>query len=142
MFDNTDERSTPVFGQFSPDSRFVAPNAPVTLEGFSNSGVVELPCARVFSVGSRSLINLIAENPGPRAEEIDEAGLVDGVGFTNAELGSDDESTPNQGFAGGFEALLGVDFNCGALVHIILEYNDVGADAFRVNMQVFPARDG
>lgn len=140
-FDNTDERSTPVFAQFSPDSQFIPPNTQATLEGFSNSGVVELPCARVFSVGSRSLINLIEKNPGPRAEEIDEAGLVDGVGFSDADLGSDAEATTNQGFARGFETLLGVDFNCGSLLHVTLEFNDAGPDNFVVDMQVFPARD-
>lgn len=137
--DNTDQRSIPAFFQFSPDSAFVALNAPTTLEGFTNSSVIELPCARAFSVGSRSLINLIEKNPGPRPDDIDVAALVDGVGFSDAALTSDEQATPNQGFARGFEALLGVDFNCGSLLHITLEFNDVGADNFRVDMRVFPA---
>ncbi len=138
-FDNTDERSTPVFFQFSPDSRIIAFGSPVTLEGFSNSGVVSLPCARVFSVGSRSLINLVAENPGPRVDDIDRLALLDGVGFSEAALDEAGDADPDQGFARGFEALLGVDFNCGSLLHVSLEFNDRGPDAFRVVMGVFPA---
>ena len=100
-----------------------------------------LPCARVFSVGSRSLINLIDLNPGIQSDRIDEAALVDGVGFTDAAITSDDAAIPNQGFARGFEALLGVDFNCDSLLLVSLEFNDVGEDAFAVHLEVIPSRD-
>ncbi len=139
-FDNTDERTTPVFFQFSPDSQVIAANAQPTLEGNTDTGVMTFPCGRVFSVGSRSLINLIDENPGPVAAIIDEAALLDGVGFSSEGINSGDASTPREGFARGFEALLGVDFNCGALLHITLEFADVGDDRFVVELaEVFPA---
>lgn len=141
VFDNTDERSTPAFLQFSPDSNLIAANSSATLEGNTNSGVVVLPCARVFSVGSRSLINLIALNPGDRSDRIDAAALLDGVGFTDADLTSAAAATPNQGFAPGFEARLGVDFNCDSLLLISLEFNDLGPDAFRVLIHVIPSRN-
>jgi len=139
-FDNTDARSTPAFFQFSPDSQFIAPNAPQTIEGNANSGVFELPCARVFSIGSRTLIDLIARNPGPQPDAIDEAALVDGVGFSDVPLGDTNDASPDQGFARGFEALLGVDFNCGSLLYITFEFNDVGPDAFRVTESVIPSQ--
>lgn len=141
VFDNTDERSTPAFLQFSPESNIIAANSSATLEGNTNSGVVVLPCARVFSVGSRSLINLIDLNPGDQSDRIDADALIDGVGFTDADLTSDAAATPNQGFARGFEARLGVDFNCDSLLLVSLEFNDVGADAFRVRMKVIPSRN-
>ena len=138
--DTTDELSTPAFFQLSPNAFFVPPNGASTLEGFSSSGVVDLPCGRVFSVGGRSLINLIEANPGPQADEIDAAATLAGVGFASADLGETGESTPNEGSAAAFEALLGVDFNCGSLLHVTLEFNDFGADTFRVQMQVLPSR--
>lgn len=140
VFDNTDERTTPAFVQFSPDSQIIAPNAQPTLEGNTDSGVMTFPCARVFSVGSRSLINLIDENPGPVAATIDEAALLDGVGFSSEGIASSDASVPREGFARGFEALLGVDFNCGSLLHVNLEFADIGPDRFVVELfEVFPA---
>ncbi len=140
VFDNTDELTTPVFFQFSPNSQIIAANAQATLEGNSDTGVMTFPCARVFSVGSRSLIGLIDENPGPVAGVIDAAALLDGVGFSSEGITSTDNATPREGFARGFEALLGVDFNCGSLLHVNLEIADVGPDRFVVELfEVFPA---
>jgi hypothetical protein len=139
-FDNTDERTSPAFFQFSPNTQVVAPGATATLEGDTNSGVITLPCARVFSMGSRSLINLIEENPGGLTDQIDREGLIDGIGFADAPLTASSAGIPNQGFAAGFEALLGVDFNCGSLLLASLEFNETGANRFRVNLTVFPAR--
>lgn len=139
-FDNTDERSTPIFFQFSPDSQLIGQNSAATLENNTDSGVLVLPCARVFSVGSRSLINLINENPGPFVNLIDQAALIDGVGFSSDGLGTDQGAVPREGFAAGFEALLGVDFNCGSLLHVTLEIADSGPNRFVVELaNVFPA---
>ncbi len=139
-FDNTDERTTPVFFQYSPDSQLVNVNSTTTLEGNSVTGILSFPCARTLSVGSRSLVSLIDENPGAAAGMIDEAGLVDGVGFSSEPLNSDDSAIPREGFASGFEALLGVDFNCGSLLNINLEFADTGPDRFLVELsEVFPA---
>ncbi len=141
-FDNTDERTTPAFLQFSADSRFIPPGTPATLEGLAEEGPIDLPCARVFSVGSRSLINLIAKNPGPTPEVIDESGLLDGAGFSDGELGTPGESDPDQGFAAGFEARIGVDFECGDLLSVSLDFNDQDANNFRVELQVTPGGAG
>ncbi|MEE9293619.1 MAG: hypothetical protein V3W34_01465 [Phycisphaerae bacterium] len=140
VFDNTDERSTPIFFQYSPDSRFIAANSTATLEGNANTGIITLPCGRVFSVGSRSLISLIDANAGALADDIDEAALVDGVGFSDADISAEEAAVPQEGFARGFEALLGVDFNCGSLLHLGLEFSAVGSDEFVVDLiEVFPA---
>jgi hypothetical protein len=141
-FDNTDERSTPAFFQFSADSQFVPPGTPATLEGLAQEGPIDLPCARIFSVGSRSLINLIAKNPGPTPDLIDEPALLDGVGFSDAELGTPGESDPDQGYAAGFEARLGVDFECGDLLSISLDFNDQDANNFRVDLEMTPGGAG
>jgi hypothetical protein len=139
-FDNTDERTAPVFFQASPNSQLIPIGGSATLEANSTTGVVRLPCGRVFSVGSRSLLNLVDKNGGAVANLIDDEALIDGVGFADAALTADGASDPNQGFAGGFEALLGVDFNCGSLLNVRLEFNDVGENRFRVDMDVFPSR--
>lgn len=140
VFDNTDERSTPIFVQYSPDSMLTFPGSTTTLEDNSNTGILQFPCARAFSVGSRSLIKLVDKNPGAFADVIDEAGLLDGVGFSSQTLATDDAAIPREGFARGFEALLGVDFNCGSLLHVTLEFAAVGPDRFLVNLaEVFPA---
>lgn len=139
MYDNTDERSSPVFLQFSPDAQLSPPGAPASIEGTQTTPVITLPCARVFAVGSRSLINLVAENPGAVAPLIDEPALLDGVGFSSASITSDFAATPNEGFAAGFEALLGVDFNCGSLLLVRLDFADAGPDRFLVDMRVFPS---
>ena len=140
VFDNTDERTTPVFFQFSPDTQIQAINSTATLEGDSSSGLITFPCGRVFSVGSRSLISLVATNPGTFAPVIDEPALLDGVGFSDAALTSPAAADPNEGFAGGFEALLGVDFNCGSVINARLEFADVGINRFQVELDVIPAR--
>lgn len=137
-FDNTDERSTPAFFQSSVNSQLVPPDTDAPLEGLAEAGPIELPCARVFSVGSRSLISLIATNPGPTPDLIDEAGLLDGVGFSDAELGAAEDAAPNQGYAAGFEARIGVEFGCGDLLHVTLDFNDQDANNFRVDLEVTP----
>ncbi len=139
-FDNTDERTTPAFFQFTPNSQIVAPGSSVTLEGNTNSGVVTFPCARVFSMGSRSLISLVQENPGTFATQIEQDGLIDGIGFSDIPPNADVAAQPNQGFAAGYEARLGADFNCGSLLVLSLEFNETGANRFRVNATVFPSR--
>lgn len=140
-FDDTDELTTPVFFQYSPQSLIIPADEMATLEAHQNSGVLTFPCARVFALGSRSLINLVAENPGAFADTVDTLGLLDGVGFSDIPLGTEFEGFPNQGFAAGFEARLGVDFNCGSFLIVRLEFNDVGDNRFRVEIDVFPDRD-
>jgi len=141
-YDNTDEVSTPAFFQFSPDSAFRAFGASATLEGGADEGPFDLPCARVFAVGSRSLINLIDANPGPNPELIDEPGLQDGVGFSDAAFDSDEAAVPNQGFAAGVEALIGVHFDCGDALQVTLDFSDRDANNFRVDIEVVSAADG
>ncbi len=139
-YDDTDERSTPVFFQFSPDAELTVPNGSATLEGFSNSGVFALPCARVFSVGGSRLVGLIADRPGDLETRIDTVALIDGVGFASADLGGTAEAEADQGVAPAAEALLGVEFNCGSLLTVRLEFDDAGPDPFRIEFDVFAAR--
>jgi hypothetical protein len=141
VFDNTDEQTTPIFFQFSPNSQITPSGGNITLEGNRDTGIIVFPCARVFSVGSRSLINLVAENTAGNADTIDEAALLDGVGFSSASFFDADSDVPREQFAAGFEALLGVDFNCGSLLNLSLEFAEFGPDRFVVSLNdVFPAR--
>ena len=43
------------------------------------------------------------------------------------------------GFAPPFEALLGVDFPCSALLIIYFEINDAGPEPFRIDFQLIPS---
>lgn len=138
VFDNTDTESAPAFFQYSPDSTRRPPRAQSSLEANETSPVISLPCARVFSIGSSGLIGRIMEN---ETGAFDETALLDGVGFASQAIDGDDPTEPDRGFAPAFEALLGADFNCGSLLHITLEFDDVADAPFRVAMQVYAARN-
>lgn len=142
VFDNTDTESAPVFFQYAPDSPRRPPPAQASLEANETSPVVGLPCARVFSIGGDGLIGRILEN---ETGAIDDRALTRGVAFSSRPLDGgtpdDDPYDADQGFAPAFEALLGADFNCGALLHVTLEFDDAGDAPFRVGMRVYPARN-
>jgi len=131
-YDQTDQSSEPDFRQFANDP------AGLILEGDSTNPIGALECARVFSIGGPRLLALIAENL-PDAPVADEA-LIEGVEFLSV---PDDSSgatpTPvSQGTSPPFEALIGVDFPCGALIIIRFEIDDLGPAPFRVDFELIP----
>ena len=99
-----------------------------------------ITCARVFSIGSPELLRLIREN---RAEAtIREEAMVEGVEFfqIGGEDGTDTEADPvGRGSAPPFEALLGVDFPCAALLIVRFEFDDLGPAPFRIDFELVPA---
>ena len=64
----------------------------------------------------------------------DEDALVEGVTFHD--IGSDDESGEELGAASAFEARLGVDFPCGALLIVRFELDDLGPDPYRISFEL------
>ena len=102
-----------------------------------------LDCARVFAIGSPQLLELINRNSDD-AQLVEEA-VVAGVEFFS--FGGDEE--PNEaeptleGSAPPFEALLGVDFPCEALLIIRFEPGspdgEGGSSAFRIDFELIPS---
>ncbi len=126
-----------------------------------------LTCARVFGIGSPALLRLIRDNV-PTDNVGDEQAMLEGVEFfgtpvedvvdEDAEDAGDEEGTDaedaddvdpededaaeptSQGFAPPFEALLGVDFPCNALLIIRFEIDEPAPDAsFRVDFELVPS---
>ena len=139
-YDQTDEFHQPDFAQYRRH------DSTQNLNGDSQSSLSPgepgslITCARVFSIGGPDLLRLIGENR-PDAT-IREDAMVEGVEFfqIGGEDGTDPEAEPvSMGFAPPFEALLGVDFPCGALLIVRFEFDDLGPDPFRVDFELIPS---
>ncbi len=132
-FDQTDQFSRPDFRQFGVDetSRHLDGNSESSIR--PTDGQSPLFCARVFSIGSPNLRSLIDENL-EGVSVIDEA-LVDGVEFFDIDDDGDADAN-SVGFAPPFEALLGVDFPCAALLIVRFELSDLGPDPFRIDFEL------
>lgn len=144
-YDQGDQFTLPDFGQFVP----AEDGTGSTLDGNSTSEIVSVGCARVFSIGSAKLLELIEANL-PDADRNADA-FVAGVDFfeVGAADGGDegvpasdesgDQRSAKAGAAPPFEALLGTDFPCNALLIIRFEFDDVGPDAFRIAFEFIPS---
>ena len=135
-FDQTDQFSQPDFRQFGVDetNRHLDGNSESSIRPID--GQSPLFCAGVFSIGSPNLRSLIDENLAG-VTVIDEA-LVDGVEFFDIDEGGDSDAK-SVGFAPPFEALLGADFPCAALLIIRFELSDLGSDPFRIDFELIPS---
>ncbi|MDO8631180.1 MAG: hypothetical protein Q7R41_11870 [Phycisphaerales bacterium] len=130
-YDQTDPLSQPDFDQFDLNDR-----GPV-LEGNSASDILPFRCARVFSIGGPRLLALIHANL-PDTDFSSEAD-IEGVEFFSADPNDPDSAPVSQGKAAPFEALLGADFPCNALLIFRLEVNDSGPEPFRVDFELIPS---
>lgn len=134
-YDQTDQFSQPDFAQFGL-SEFGA-----ILDGDSSSEIISIECARVFSIGGPDLLTLIEQNLSEAA--LDEDAFVEGVEFFNIpsdDAEGDDSGDPiSEGSAPPFEASIGVDFPCSALLIIRFEFDDLGPDPFRVDFELIPS---
>ena len=129
-YDQTDQSSEPDFRQFSHDEDGLI------LEGDSTSPIGALDCGRVFSIGGPRMLALITENL-PDAPIADEA-FIEGVEFFS--VSDDDTVAPvSQGKSPAFEALIGVDFPCNALLIVRFEIDDLGPAPFRVDFELIPS---
>jgi hypothetical protein len=128
-YDQTDTGDQPDFSQFGNDTE-----GGLVLEGGESSPIGSLDCARVFSIGGPRLLALIEENL-PDAELLPEAG-IEGVEFFT--INTDGEADPaREGTAPPFEALLGVDFPCNAL--LIVRFEEDATGSFRVDFELIPS---
>lgn len=131
-YDQTDRLTVPDLEQFGADAN----DDP--LDGDATSEFRTLFCARVFSVGSSNLLAFVSENRGDD-ESINQEALVEGVEFHEVSTGEDADESTLVGRAAGFEALLGVDFPCNALLILHLEPNDGPGEAFRIDFSLIPS---
>ena len=131
-YDQTDQSSKPDFRQFSNDP------AGLILEGDKTSLIGSLNCARVFSIGGPRMLALIQKNL-PDATLAQEA-MIEGVEFFRVEAATGDAAAApapvSQGKAPPFEALLGVDFPCNALLVVRFEIDDLGPAPFRTDFEL------
>ncbi len=130
-YDPLDEFSVPVFSQFGFEGD------ELTLPGDTESAIGAVPCARIFSIGSSRLFTLIEANE-PDAELIAEASQ-DGVAFFGEGEAEAEGDPVSEGTLSAFEARLGSDFPCGALLIIRFEINDVGDEPFRIDFEMVPS---
>ncbi len=130
-YDQTDPDSRPDFDQYDLNDRGLV------LEGDEAEGILAFECGRVFSLGGPRLLALIAANL-PDADTSDEA-LIEGVEFFSVDPDNPDADPVSEGTAAPFEALLGVDFPCNALLIFRLEINDGGQRPFRVDFELIPS---
>ncbi|HNQ23522.1 MAG TPA: hypothetical protein PKK06_10550 [Phycisphaerae bacterium] len=128
-YDQTDRTTEPPILQVGLDDSGEA------LEGDSQMDIFTLRCARVFSVGGPKLLEMIQENLDTGSLEA--AALIEGVNFYRTD--TDDGEPELVGSAPALEAWLGVDFPCGALLVLHLEFDDFGPDPFRVDFELIPA---
>jgi len=132
-YDQTDKSSEPDYRQFGHDEDGLI------LEGDSTSPIGSLDCGRVFSIGGPRMLALITENL-PDAPIADEA-FIEGVEFFSvSDNGSGAALAPvSQGTSPAFEALLGVDFPCNALLIVRFEIDDLGPAPSRVDFELIPS---
>jgi len=139
FINNTPHRAAFTFGTYDQTDPDFIPDAAqfgleeVMLAGDEASDIGTLECARVFSVGGRRLLALIERNI--EDAEVEQAAFVEGVAFYE----SQGESPDLVGMAPPFEALLGVDFPCAALLIVRLEVDDQGPAPFRVDFELIPS---
>lgn len=136
-YDQHDQDSQPDFEQFGLQ------DFPAKLDGDSMSSIsvtntrAFIDCARVFAIGSDRLHEFIRQHVSD-VDLVSEA-MVEGVEFLEIPAQDELSNQPRSvGFAPPFEALLGVDFPCQALLVIRFERNDLGPAAFRVDFELIP----
>ncbi|UCE61563.1 MAG: hypothetical protein JSU63_07390 [Phycisphaerales bacterium] len=139
-YDQTD----PAYGPDYEQSGLTEPD--VLLEGGESTSITPgssrafIECARVFSVGSEDLLELIRQNLPD--DDFLESAMVEGVEFFEIPA-EDEEDSPTEpisrGAAPPFEALLGVDFPCNALLIIRFEIDDFGPNPFRIDFEMIPS---
>jgi hypothetical protein len=128
-YDDFDANTEPELISFSPEDDF-------NLEGGASIGPLSITCSRIYSIGGAAMIRLSVKNLSREALPSD--ALVPGAYFSDAPLGSDEESEPTEGTAGPLDMLIGLDFPCDSVITIRFEENDVGSDEFRIDYEVIP----
>ena len=71
--------------------------------------------------------------------DLDDQAAIDGVAFSEADLGEEEAGLATEGRADAAEFLIGVDFPCNALLIVRLEHNDVGPRPFLIDFSFIPS---
>ncbi|MEK6799541.1 MAG: hypothetical protein AABZ12_11290 [Planctomycetota bacterium] len=131
-YDSTDPDYRPFFDQV------VLAEDGLILDGDSESRIGTIECARVFSLGGPTMLDLIRKNVP--SEDFDASAMVEGVEFY--QIDADDPSADPllRGAAAPFEARLGVDFPCEALLIVYLEHDEQASPQFRVDFKLIPSQ--
>ncbi len=146
VINNTDARAIFTMGTYDDLDQFTVPDSELfgaesdgqRLEAGGDTSIVTLDCARVFSIGGDGLIRAIKDNDPDFPDALDEPAVVPGVYFSSSSLDSEFAALQSAGTAAPFEARLGVDFPCDALLIVRLELNDVGPEEFRIDFEIIP----
>lgn len=128
-YDDLDQNTEPQVTQFSSEN--------VPLEGNSQSGVANIDCSRVFSVGGKGLLQRIRENLPEDTVPMEL--MIEGVNFSSAPVGDDNADVATEGVAAPLDARIGVDFECNSLLVYRLEINDLGPEPFTVELTAIPS---
>lgn len=131
VYDPSDQDTNPEFVQFAANA------SGSILEGNSSSAILELPCARAISIGTRGLLDLVEANND--AADLEAAALIEGVGFSSAAIGEDGDDEPDQGVAAARAFFIGSDFPCNALLIVRFEFNDLGPEPFLIDFSYIPS---
>lgn len=127
-YDPLDTSAPPDFGQFVIDG------AGSVLDGQTSSVIITGACARVFSVGSPGLLDRVLHTQS----DVTIAGAAAETGVRFVDVGDENVLT-DVGTAPPFEARLGFDFSCEALLIIRFEVEDSGEDPFRLDFELIPS---
>ncbi|HRX86751.1 MAG TPA: hypothetical protein P5572_17130, partial [Phycisphaerae bacterium] len=130
-YDEFDRQTVPTLRQFS------SATSTLNLEGNTQSDTLQVRCARVYAIGTEGLITRVHANLAPA--NYDNDALVQGVRFSSAAVGDDNADAATEGVAAPHQALIGSDFDCGALLIYRFEVNDAGPEPFTVDLTVIPA---
>ena len=132
-YDPLDNDTQPQLQQFSSDA------STLNLEGNTQSDTLQVTCFRVYSIGGAGLISRVRRNLDEG--QFNEGSLVEGVSFSSADAGDDLADAATEGQAAAHEALIGADFDCGALLIYRLETNDAGPEPFIIELTVINAEN-
>jgi hypothetical protein len=141
FINNTDYQPVFTYGTYDQTNADYQPDASqfnivdATIEPGEPTEVGALECARVFSIGGPRLLDLIERNL--EGVDPDPAAMIEGVAFYDEDADEPAEADL-VGTAPPFEALLGVDFPCEALLIIRFEPGDASGQ-FRIDFELIPS---
>ena len=128
MYNIYDQDSEPLVFQFADGTQnSTILNANVTI------GPQNFSCDRTLGIGSPQLLQAFRNS---RPDQIHEAAMIEGVGFSSAPIDDPLGVLPTEGTAQGINIFLGAEFPCEAELWIFLEQDDAAPGGFRVAYEV------
>jgi len=148
VINNTSHNAGFVLGTFDPNDPSFMPDATqfglddvgLTLGPDARSDAISFQCARVLSAGGQRLRDLIESSFDPST--IEQVSFVEGVAFFDVAPDVANATPVFLGSAPALEALLGLDFNCGSILLLRLEDDELNPGVFRIDFEVIPSESG